>query len=346
MLCVGGFPHLAEACRLLERPAGLEEVMWIHVEGSCSSDERRDLAVAGADILRALEQGKNVDLEGVVVTGNVMLDQLPLHPLADLPELPSSIQEVLTPRRVDALRVIPGSIRIIKSQFEKVLATNLSDGALVILGEVDLRESVFVQSMDWSKTIFAQPVRFSGMRIDFEGFFIGAQFMQSADFSKVVFGTHSRFHKAVFHAPVTFSEVHFNGVAELLEVIFHGEANFSDVFFESGTGFSGSVFQGAANFSGTVFAKEIYFRFSEFQDLVTFAGADFQSVVDFSNAQFIKPADFSGASFSVRPEHAGSNVQLPDLSRNLWGHPAIQLIIAVCLLLLVGLHYLRGSKKV
>ena len=226
--CGVGGPDIAEACRLLERPSGLEEVMWVHLDGHCSSAERREMAVTGADLLAALEQGKSVDLEGVMVAGDVMLDRLSLHPVASLPGLPLSVQEELAQRRVEKVYVIPGRIRIVAAQFEQMFATNLSDGALVILGEVDLRESVFVQSIDLSKTIFVQPAQFSGMRVDFEGFFIGSQFMQPVDFSQVVFGTHSRFHKAVFHDKATFAEVRFTGVAEFLEVVFLREADFSN----------------------------------------------------------------------------------------------------------------------
>jgi len=343
--CGVGGPDIAEACRLLDRPSGLEEVLWVHLDGHCSSAERREMAIPGADLLAALEQGKSVDLQGVVVSGDVMLDRLSLHSVGSVPGIPSSVQEELAQRRVEKVYVIPGSIRIVASQFEQVFATNLSDGALVILGEVDLRESLFVQSIDLSKTIFVQPAQFAGMRVDFEGFFIGAQFMHPVDFSRVMFGTHSRFHKAVFHDKAIFTEVRFTGVAEFLEVVFLREADFSNAAFGSGTGFSGSVFHGVAGFSGADFTHEIYFRFSDFKDLAKFNEADFHKVVDFSNARFAKPADFSGAGFSVRPEHAGSNLQLPEPSPNLWRNPAIQLATAVCLLLLVGLHYLRGGKK-
>ncbi|MDR4495669.1 MAG: pentapeptide repeat-containing protein [Nitrospirales bacterium] len=345
LVCGVGLPTLADACRLLERPSGLEEVFWVHLDEGCSAVERRELAVSGADVLAALEQGKSVDLNGVVVTGDVMLDRLSTRRVADLSSLSVQVREELTQQRLETIRFIPGSLRIRESQFEKVLATNLSKGALLILGEVDLTDAVFVRSLDWSKTIFVHPATFKGMRVDFEGFFIGARFMQTVDFSHAQFGTHSRFYKAVFGAPVNFKEVQFKGIAEFLEVNFRGEANFSQAAFESGTGFSGSVFQGLADFSGAVFTHETYFRFSEFTDRIRFTGTDFEKTVDFSNARFAKPADFSGASFALRPEHEGSNLALPELSPVWWKNPVILLVISVCLLLLVGIHYLRTGKK-
>ncbi len=345
LVCHLGLPSLAEACRILERPSGFEEVFWVHLDEDCSAAERRELAVSGADVLTALEQGKSVDFRGVVITGDVMLDRLPSRRVADLPTLPEQVREELSRRRLETIRFIPGYIRIRESQFEKVLATNLSEGALLILGEVDLTDAVFVQSFDFSKTIFAQPATFRGMRVDFEGFFIGTKFMQPVDFSHVLFGTHSRFHKAVFSAPVNFSGVRFKGVAEFLEVNFRDQADFSQAVFESGTGFSGSVFQGLADFSGTEFTHETYFRFSEFKDLTQFTRTDFEKTVDFSNARFAKPADFSGVFFAVRPEYEGSNLTVPEYSRVWWQNPVILLVISVCLLLLVGIHYLRTGKK-
>ena len=338
-------PGFADACRALEPPSGLHHTLWVHLEDDCSLPERRELAVSGADLLAALEEGKNVDLHGVVVVGDVLLDHLSLHRVADLPNLPSVVQDALSQRHLDTIRFIPGSLRITASQFDHVFATNLSDGALVILGEVDFHQSEIVQSVDFSKVIFAEPVILAGMRVDFEAFFIGAQFLRAADFSQVVFGTHSRFHKAVFHDSVTFAGDRFKGVAEFLEVTFHGEAQLTNVSFESGAGFSGSVFHGPADFSDSTFTQEIYFRFTEFRNRIVFGGTDFHKVVDFSNAQFTQPADFSHASFAVRPESAGSNLILPDLSRTMWRSPAIQLSIAICLLLLVGLHYLRVGRK-
>lgn len=345
LMCYLGLPSPVDACRLLEPPSGFEEVFWVHLDEDCSAAERRELAVAGTDVVTALEQGRSVDFLGVVVTGDVMLDRLPSRRVEELPTLPAQVREELSQRRSETIRFIPGYIRIRGSQFENVLATNLSEGALLILGDIDLTDVVFVQSVDLSKAIFVQPATFRGMRVDFEGFFIGATFMQSADFSQVLFGTHSRFHKAVFEAPVNFSEVRFKGVAEFLEVTFRDAADFSQAVFESGTGFSGSVFQGPADFSGTEFTHEAFFRFSEFKDRSQFIRTDFEKTVDFSNARFAQPADFSGVFFAVRPEHEGSNLTVPEFSRAWWQNPFILLTISVCLLLLIGIHYLRTVKK-
>ncbi len=316
MLCVmilflmSGLTSIVWACRLLEPPAHAVDTLWVHLEGLCFSSDQREWAVQGAEVLEALKAGKNLDFQGALVVGNVMLDQLPLQPVAEIPHIPHHIQEGLQQRGLDTIRVITGEIIISDSQFEKVLATNLINDALVILGEVNVSGTTFLQSMDFSKIIFAKPLVFSNVNVEHEGFFIGAQFEEAVDFSHTNFGTHSRFHKAVFRAPVTFAEVQFQGVAEFLEVEFKQTANFSQANFLSGTGFSGSVFHGSVDFSEVKTKQEIYFRFSEFKERVSFRHGNFGSVVDFSNSRFEGEHDFSEAEFAVQPNFTASNISV------------------------------------
>jgi uncharacterized protein YjbI with pentapeptide repeats len=340
---IGLFPMSVEACRLLPTPPETENVFWVHVEGPCLPEEQAALAVRGADILEALEHGRSVDVEGVLVVDDVMLDLLPLHDVSGHSNIPLAVQERLQQRRIAAVRVIPGSLSIRHSRFEKVLATNLVEGALLMLGAVDFAGTVFQQSIDLSKTVFVGPLEFSKVRVDFEAFFIGSQFDQAVDFSHVTFGTHSRFHKAAFRDRVTFAGAHFTGVAEFLEVEFQQAADFSRSHFASGTGFSGSVFYGQADFSSVTVDHEVYFRFTEFKQQVSFQHTQFHKVVDFSNARFDGGQDFSGVVFHSPPELTGSNLPLDAVSAQGWPSQKAQLGIFAGLVILV-LFYLWVSK--
>ena len=341
---IGALTSTGGACRLLEPPAHTDNVLWVHLDGLCLTSDRRELAVTGADVLEALTSGKSLNFQGALVVDDVMLDQLPLESVAENPHIPQHIQERLHRRGLEEVRVITGDIIIRDSQFEKVLATNLVNDALIILGEVDVSGTTFLQSVDFSKIIFAEPLMFSHVNVEHEGFFIGAQFEDTVDFSHTNFGTHSRFHKAVFRAPVKFLEVEFKGVAEFLEVEFHQAAKFSQADFMSGTGFSGSVFYGPVDFSGIKTQQEIYFRFSEFRDNVSFRRGEFQSVVDFSNSHFEGPHDFSDAEFSIQPDFAASNISVvvPISRRSL--HQQSQWLVFGFLVILVGL-YLWITKR-
>jgi len=278
------------------------------------------------------------------VVDDVLLDELPLQPIAEIPNIPAHITARFQQQRLEVVRVIAGAITIRDSQFEKVFATNLVNDSLVILGEVLVFGTTFLESVDFSKIIFVKPLVFSNVTVEHEGFFIGAQFEETVDFSRTNFGTHSRFHKAVFRAPVTFADVAFKGVAEFLEVEFQQDANFSNATFDSGTGFSGSVFHGPVDFSGVTIKREIYFRFSEFKQQVSFRQAHFQSVVDFSNSSFLGDHDFSEAEFAVQPEFTASNISIdvPISGQRL--NQQTQWFIFGALVILVGM-YLWISKR-
>jgi len=338
----------AWACRLLESPADRSDTLWIHLEGLCLSKDQRTWAVKGTDVLEALKDGKHLDFQGVLVVGDVMLDQLPLQHVAEIPNIPATILARLQQRDLDSVRVISGAVTIRDSQFEKVLATNLSQGALVMLGEVDVSGTTFLQSVDFSKTIFANPLVFTNVHVDYEGFFIGAHFEEAVDFSHTTFGTHVRFHKAIFRGPVMFDEVRFKGVAEFLEVEFQQSANFSQAHFLSGTGFSGSVFHGPVDFSEVVTNRELYFRFSEFKQRASFRHAQFQNVVDFSNSRFEGTHDLAEAEFAIQPDFTGSNITVDVVVSRRWFDQQSQwlvfggLVILVCLYLWISRRGISG----
>ena len=339
------FPISVDACRLLPAPPELENTFWVHVEGPCLPGEQETFAVKGEDLLHAVEKGMSVDLEGVLVVDDVMLDLLPLRDAAGNSDIPGAVRAHLQQRGVAAVRIIPGSLSIRHSRFEKVLATNLVEGFLLMLERVDFTGSVFQQSVDLSKTVFVGPINFSKVRVDFEGFFIGAHFEQAVDFSQMRFGTHTRFHKAGFRDGVTFADSRFTGVAEFLEVEFQRKADFSRAHFASGTGFSGSVFAGPADFSTVTFDQEIYFRFTEFKQTVSFVDAQFHNVVDFSNARFDGEKNFSGVKFKSPPTLTGSNLSLEDVLDQGWRRPQSQFGIFAGLIILMVFYYWASRRK-
>jgi hypothetical protein len=344
LFLLGGLNQKAWACRLLEPPVNRADTLWVHLEGFCLSTDQRAWAVKGADVLEALKAGKNLDFQGALVVGDIMLDQLPEQPVAEIPNIPADIQARLHQRGLETVRVIQGAVTIRDSQFEQVLATNLVNGALVILGEVNISGTTFLQSVDFSKIIFAKPLVFTNVQVEYEGFFIGAHFEQAVDFSHTIFGTHSRFHKAVFRGPVMFVEVEFEGVAEFLEVEFQQTANFSQAKFLNGTGFSGSVFHGPVDFSGVRAKQEIYFRFCEFKEGVSFRHGQFQSVVDFSNSHFEGEHDFSKVEFAVQPEFTASNISVQVPISGPRFNQQSQWLLFGGLVILVGI-YLWISKR-
>lgn len=291
----------ADACTL-EGGAPSSDVFYRHLGDDCTHQQREARAIAAEDVLAALHNGRGVVLEGVVVTGDLMLDQLPGVPLGTIDTLPHAIGDSLRERGVQTLRVIKGPIRVHKSRIEGVWATNLvKEGYILIQQPFALTESTFERSIDFSRAIFLDPVDFSDTTILHEAFFIQARFHQEARFARTAFGTHSRFFRAIFEGPASFQRAGFNGLAEFLEVTFEQNAIFSRTHFKMGTGFSGSRFRGKLDFSEAVFEREGYFMYTTFQDDAYFRRTVFEKQADFTKAEFHGVSDFSKVRFEVPP---------------------------------------------
>ncbi len=343
-LVVGGY-SLAEACRIEEPANPSPRVFHKHISGECTLEERSALALPAEELLTALENGKNVDVLGFVVKGDLLFDQLPLFPIDQHPIPSSGVQEKLKERGIEEVRVIPGGITIRESWFEGILATNLRDGALVIFGQVDMDKTNFQKSLDFSKAVFLDSANFSDATIAYEAFFIGAHFDHQANFHGAAFGTHSRFHKAFFGKNATFKQTAFNGLAEFLEVVFAHDADFSQTIFRQGTGFSGTQFRGALDFSDALFEREAYFRFASVQKKASFSGATFQDVADFTNIQVMENPDFSNAAFEIVPIVGDSKINIENQRVRYFDQPTSQIGIFVGLSLLLLFFVWRLRRK-
>ncbi len=321
-------------CRVEQEGSDSEGVMVRHLAGRCSQDDREGLAISAETLLEALQAGQGVDLEGVVVNGDLMLDRLPLEPV-NLEDLPSPlIREALTREGLKEVRVIKGPLIIRDADVRGSLATNLIAGEfLLIKGPVIMTGTTFQRSLDFSRTAFYQPIDFSGASILHEGFFIRALFNADADFEKTAFGTHSRFHKAVFGGKASFTRAGFNGLAEFLEVTFKKEAGFSRTVFKMGTGFSGSQFLHVLDFSEATFEREAYFRFTKFEGDAYFRRSTFRNTADFTQAKFGGVSDFTKVMFQVPPLLAGTKI--PAGERPLRGLQDSRFQVGILILLFV-----------
>lgn len=305
--------------------------VWVrHLVGSCSDSDREALAIPAEDILEVLRSGRGIDLEGVVITGDLMLDRLSPEPVSvDRLSSPRA-QQALVQEGLEAVRVVHGPFIIKQSRMQGVLATNIHKrGYLIIKGPVELTGTRFDRSFDLSRVIFLDRVDFSDSVVANEGFFIHSLFDGPATFERMAFGLHSRFHRAEFSQSVVFTRAGFNGMAEFLQVTFHQDAGFSRTRFVEGTGFSGSQFLGTSDFSEAVFDREVYFRFANFQGDAFFRRAKFHDVADFTEAQFQGVSDFTKVVFEVPPQITGIEVPYsPPMWRGL-RNPRVQIGLLV-----------------
>jgi hypothetical protein len=272
-----------------------------HLSRTCTENERLAHAVRAEEVLQAIQQGQEIDLVGVVVLGNLFLDQLPLVDAPSPDQFPPLIQELFASRGVTTLRIISRPISIRDSRIQGRIATRLKEGYLLLSGPFTMTGTTCEDMVDLSHTLFSAPVNFSNTVFRREGFFIQTVFNKPTRFERVAFGVHTRFHRARFAETVTFKEAGFNGLAEFLEVGFDKEANFSHSHFKMGTGFSGARFSGSLDFSDVLFEQDVYFLFTRFTGDATFRGVTFRGQADFSDAEFHGVSDFSRVSFTADP---------------------------------------------
>jgi hypothetical protein len=293
---------LALSCELSADHKSQASVYVRHLGSDCSAQEREQQAVAAQDLLQALKAGRGLDLQGVVVTGDLSLDALPIASEEQVRGLPVAVREWLAQQGTQEIRLVQGGIAIRDSTVRGSTTHHSRQGYLLIEGAVTMTGTKFEGSQDWSRVIFLEPVNWSGTVFSREGFFVQDRFWRDAAFDRTRFNVQSRFHRTVFQEAASFREATFNGLAELLEVTFRGPAHFTGSRFMQGSGFSGSHFHSEADFSRSLFEREVYFMFTVFDQLALFRGAVFRSLNSYADAEFNGTGDFSTTVFEQTPE--------------------------------------------
>jgi uncharacterized protein YjbI with pentapeptide repeats len=290
-------------CRELKTPERRKPALVRHLDKDCTSEERETRSVQADDILRTLQKGRDVDLAGVIVKGDVRLEALPVKtPKEILPALSPDDRQTVGSLGAPAIRYISGTLSIRDSEVRGRILNQMKDERLVISGPVIFSGTRFQEAVDLSRTVFLGVVDCSSASFARESYFVEARFQQPVLFTQTVFGPHTRFHRSVFHGAANFYHARFNGLAELLEVSFEKGAGFFGAQFTSGTGFSGSRFGGIADFVETQFQGDVYFLFTRFEHEARFRGTAFGGVADFSDVLFAAGQDLAQAGFVKPPQ--------------------------------------------
>lgn len=276
-------------------------VLTLHLNSTCTEAEREARAIYAKDLMRALAAGKGIDLSGVVIQGDLVLDELPAQKVGGVQGLSLEDRRVLEGLNDEEVHVIRGPFVIKHSRVKGQIVNRLKRGFVLITGPVVLVQSHFEGLVDLSRTVFLGLVDGSNARFEKESYFVQDRFSQGAMFSDTRFGPHARFHRSMFSGPAIFRGADFPGLTEFLEVVFEQDANFSHTAYHMGTGFSGAHCRGKCDFSSTLFDREAFFLFARFDRAVTFASAKFNSQADFSDASFKEPDDLMRATFARQP---------------------------------------------
>lgn len=273
----------------------------LRLSSACTEAEREARAIPAQDLLHALTSGKGIDLGGVVIQGDLLLDELPLQKVAALRDLSPEDHRELEGLNDEGVHVIRGPFVIKNARVEGRIVNRLKQGFLLITGPVVLAQTHFKGSVDLSRTVFLGLVDGSNATFEQESYFVQDRFTQGAMFSDTRFGPHARFHRSSFSGPAIFRGAAFNGLSEFLEVVFEQDATFSHASFHMGTGFSGAHCRGKCDFSSTQFDREAFFLFALFDRSTSFASARFGGQADFSDAAFKERDDLAQAVFDHPP---------------------------------------------
>jgi uncharacterized protein YjbI with pentapeptide repeats len=327
----GGACTIQRSADAGQRSADGSGPFTLHLGKHCTEQEREAQAVPAADLLKVLAEGRDVDVSGVLIVGDLELDGLPARRPEDL-TLPPRVRPKLADMHVSRLHVLSGAVSIRDARVRGTIKTNVNQTMLLVRGALIMTGTTFGQMLDLSRTVFLGPVDFSGAVLLQQGFFIEALFDQPARFEKTAFGTHTRFHKAVFGDNVTFHRAGFNGLSEFIQVMFDKDARFSQTYFKMGTGFSGSRFRGLADFSETTFEREAYFSFAMFEGDAYFRRATFRADANFADAQFQGVDDFSKTWFNIEPQFTRAKVRNDQAIPKGLQDPRVLYVIAATLL--------------
>jgi hypothetical protein len=300
-----------------------------HLSESCTKAEREARAVDASALLAVLRKGQTIDLDGVVIRGDLALEALPVT--ANPPALDGN----LGPQDRE-VRLIPGGLSIVNSVVQGKFVHRSTDGTLVFSGPISFRGTIFEQMVDLSRSVFTRPVVFSGAVFLAEAYFVQGRFLDEVQGEKTAFGPHTRFHLSHFHEAVTFEQSGFSGLAEFLEVRFDRDVNLARTYFKLGTGFSGCQFAGLADFSEALFDGDAFFTFTRFDGDAYFRRATFRATADFDDAQFNGREDFSKAFFEKGPQFM--RAKRSDTSQTVGlENPQIQYAITLSLLVFSAL---------
>ena len=237
----GGFSLALGECGILRDSGSSDKILQRHVSEECAASGRDEANVSAGNVLAAIQAGKAIDLQGVVIQGDLVFDQAPLLSKKTLNGLRLVHVEVKEGVKSDQVRLIGQEISIRHSRFTGLVGTNLKQGDLIVQHALVLADNIFERPVDFSRTLFLADVDFSSSHFQQGGYFVQSRIHGVAQFDNGQFKERARFHKSHFYKSAHFANVQFLGMTEFLEVLFKQDSFFYSIHFSTGSGFFGSA---------------------------------------------------------------------------------------------------------
>lgn len=272
---------------------------------SDSASARGQVVCPAADVMKALAEGKPVELENVVLEGRLELGRVAAAVLqADLPfardEQRRRLDTWLEGRRREhrAPNVLPGEARFrlvgVPISIRDSRIETVDGGAgdpLFFTESLDLRGTEISGSLGLPGAIFREPVGLDGMRISGWVALTAAHFDAGLDFSRTQVGGPARFDGATFGARA------LSRPARNRQVLAETPALFTAATFAGAVSFRDAVFRSPADYQKATFAREADFTAARFRQRVDFGHARFAGLLEAANVIFEEDARFPGTRF-------------------------------------------------
>ena len=222
--------------------------------------------VNASDILEKIENGEDIFLENVWITGDLNVSKIEL-------------------KTVDLnyeLRVVESQIIIKDSVFEN---------------DVDFSNAQLKKSVNFADTSVKGTIDFRGSHLSGDADFRSAIFTGDANFRHAIFTGDANFGFANFTGDANFQHAKFNGDTDFWSAIFTGDADFGYAIFTGDADFRFANFNGDANFGFANFNGDANFQLAEFTGDTDFGYAIFTGDADFRDVNFNVYVEFSGVDF-------------------------------------------------
>ena len=234
--------------------------------------------VPANDILEQIEDGEDVYLDHVYVTGMLDLNKIELE-----------------------------TVYIGRS--ERQLFWGLEEELKIVESKITIKNSVFGNDVNFHNAQFRKKIVFHGTafscKTNFRGAIFGddvnfmyASFGDDANFESVSFGGYANFWYASFSDNTGFKDASFSSYANFRDATFGGDIDFAFASFSDDANFEDTDFSGYADFEVGIFNGRAYFADANFSGDANFASAIFSEGASFMHATFSDDAYFWHAYFS------------------------------------------------
>jgi uncharacterized protein YjbI with pentapeptide repeats len=242
--------------------------------------------VQAEEVLSLLKEGRPVYFEGVIITGNLDLEELEKRP-------------VRSPFVIINSTLQNASFEGVTFEDDAVLwGSHFGNASFkgAVFSRADFSDASFGNS-NFMGAVFSSPASFDGAVFQDDVSFVDSRFMKDASFMEARFFGDVDFNYSIFSYYTYFSGAQFSGDAAFSDVLFQGVLDAYLAVFNSSANFFGSDFGGAAGFSDALFRGTAGFGLTRFSGLTSFDNATFEGEANFNLARFGDAAYFSGARF-------------------------------------------------